>query len=111
MVCCAITADKHRCGVAAKKKWLRGSWPRAMFSGSWMTGKVYRYAPLETAWTPVLGDNYLYIALPGGWPGLLREKEPRRHCLGYCIEDTAKSAWEIRCVRAERQKKKNAIAE
>lgn len=42
------------------------------------------YAPLETAWVPVLGDNYLYIYCL--WTaGELRGKGYGRQLMEYCI--------------------------
>ena len=62
-LCCIIRSKKTHPGVEAKRQWL---------SDRLKEGHVFRkldakatvfieYAPLETAWVPVLGDNYLYI--------------------------------------------------
>lgn len=62
-LCCIIRSKTRHPGVEAKREWLSGRLPE---------GHVYRklnaratvfieYAPLETAWVPVVGDNYLYI--------------------------------------------------
>ena len=62
-LCCIIRSKKPHPGVEAKRQWL---------SERLKEGHVFRkldakatafieYAPLETAWVPVLGDNYLYI--------------------------------------------------
>ena len=62
-LCCIIRSKKPHLGVEAKRQWL---------SDRLKEGHVFRkldakatvfieYAPLETAWVPVLGDNYLYI--------------------------------------------------
>lgn len=61
-LCCIIRA-KPNPGIAAKRTWL---------SARLVEGHVFRkldvkdcvfieYAPLETAWVPVVGDNWLYI--------------------------------------------------
>lgn len=62
-VCCAIGDPKHKEGVAAKKKWLQARLAEGhVFRRLDERGKVFiEYAPLETAWVPVLGENYLYI--------------------------------------------------
>ncbi|MGN0469240.1 MAG: GNAT family N-acetyltransferase [Acutalibacteraceae bacterium] len=62
-LCCIIRTKKPHSGVEAKRKWL---------SGRLKEGHVFRklnekatvfieYAPLETAWVPIVGDNYYYI--------------------------------------------------
>lgn len=62
-LCCIIRSKKPHPGVEAKRQWL---------SQRLQEGHVFRklnvkgcafieYAPLETAWVPVLGDNYLYL--------------------------------------------------
>ena len=62
-LCCAISDKKHQCGVAVKKKWLKKRLREGhIFRKLDAKGKVFiEYAPLETAWVPVAGDNYLYI--------------------------------------------------
>ncbi|MDO4483254.1 MAG: GNAT family N-acetyltransferase [Clostridia bacterium] len=61
-LCCIIRKKAHP-GVDTKRRWLQSRIPE---------GHVFRklddkgccfieYAPLEKAWVPVLGDNYLYI--------------------------------------------------
>lgn len=62
-LCCIIRTKKAHPGVEAKRRWL---------SDRLRDGHVFRklnakgvvfieYAPLETAWVPVIGDNYYYI--------------------------------------------------
>ena len=62
-LCCIIRSKKIHPGIDAKKQWL---------SGRLAEGHVFRkldekatvfieYAPLETAWTPIIGDNYFYL--------------------------------------------------
>lgn len=62
-LCCIIRSKKPHPGVEAKRKWL---------SARLAEGHVFRklnekatvfieYAPLETAWVPVVGDNFFYI--------------------------------------------------
>ena len=62
---CIIRTKKAHPGVEAKRRWLAERLPE---------GHVFRkldakeketafieYAPLETAWVPITGDNYLYL--------------------------------------------------
>ena len=62
-LCCIIRTKKARPGVEAKRAWLAERLGK---------GHVFRkldakecvfieYAPLETAWVPVIGERYLYI--------------------------------------------------
>ncbi len=62
-LCCAITDKKHQSGVAVKRAWLAERFPEGhTFRKLDAKGKVFiEYAPLEKAWVPVTGENYLYI--------------------------------------------------
>ena len=62
-LCCIIRSKKLHPGVEAKRQWL---------SARLNEGHVFRklnakatvfieYAPLETAWVPIIGDNYYYV--------------------------------------------------
>lgn len=62
-ICCIIRSKKPHPGIEAKKQWL---------ADRLQEGHVFRklnakatvfieYAPLETAWVPITGDNYLYL--------------------------------------------------
>ena len=62
-LCCIIRSKKLHPGIEAKRQWL---------SDRLMEGHVFRklnakatvfieYAPLETAWVPIIGDNYYYV--------------------------------------------------
>ncbi|KAB3530327.1 N-acetyltransferase [Alkaliphilus serpentinus] len=62
-LCCAISDKKHQQGVFDKKEWLIKRFQEShVFRKLNTKGKVFiEYAPLEKAWVPVIGDNYLYI--------------------------------------------------
>ena len=62
-LCCIIRSRKAHPGVEAKRRWL---------AERLKEGHVFRkldakatafveYAPLEAAWVPIVGDNYIYI--------------------------------------------------
>lgn len=62
-LCCIIRSKKLHQGIEAKRKWL---------SDRLKEGHVFRklnakatvfieYSPLETAWVPIVGDNYYYL--------------------------------------------------
>lgn len=103
-LCCAIADKKHACGVSAKKAWLRKRLSEGhVFRKLDEKGKVLiEYAPLETAWAPVVGDNYLYIYclwVSGRYKGQGHAKELLSHCIqdaktgsksGVCVISAAK---------------------
>lgn len=62
-LCCIIRSKKLHPGVEAKREWLRerlceGHVFRKL---NQKTRVMIEYAPLETAWTPIVGDNYMYL--------------------------------------------------
>ena len=62
-LCCIIRAKKAHPGVEAKRRWLAARLAEGHVLRK-LKGKecaFIEYAPLETAWTPVVGENYLYI--------------------------------------------------
>ena len=62
-LCCIIRSKKPHPGVEAKRRWLAERLPEGhVFRKLDVKEKVFiEYAPLETAWVPVEGDNYLYL--------------------------------------------------
>ena len=90
-LCCAISDKKHQAGVSAKKNWLKDRIAEGhVFRKLDAKGKVFiEYAPLETAWVPVLGEQYLYIYclwVAGSYKG----KGYGKMLLEYCIHDAQK---------------------
>lgn len=107
-LCCIIRSKKPHEGVEAKRQWL---------SERIKEGHVFRklnekavvfieYAPLETAWVPVNGNNYYYIYclwVSGSCKGKGYGKELMEYCLadarekgksGVCMLGAAKQkAW------------------
>lgn len=62
-LCCIIRTKKLHPGVEAKRKWLSERLKEGhVFRKLNAKATVYiEYAPLETAWVPIIGDNYIYI--------------------------------------------------
>ena len=87
-LCCIIRTKKAHPGVEAKRQWL---------ADRLREGHVFRkldakatvmieYAPLETAWVPVVGDNYLYLYCL--WvTGDAKGHGYGRALMEYCIAD------------------------
>ena len=87
-LCCIIRSKKPHPGVEAKRRWLAERIPEGhVFRKLDVKGTVFiEYAPLETAWVPVLGDNYLYIYCL--WVlGEFRGKGYARALMQSCIDD------------------------
>ena len=68
-LCCIIRSKKPHPGVEAKRRWLVDRLPEGhVFRKLDVKEKVFiEYAPLETAWVPVEGDNYR-TSTASGWP-------------------------------------------
>ena len=60
---CIIRSKKPHPGVEAKRRWLAERSPEGhIFRKLNVKEAVFiEYAPLETAWDPILGENYLYL--------------------------------------------------
>ena len=87
-LCCIIRSKKAHPGVEAKRQWL---------SNRLKEGHVFRkrnakatvfieYAPLETAWVPIVGENYVYIYCL--WvDGDQKGKGYGKALMEYCLAD------------------------
>ena len=105
-LCCAIADKRHQQGVADKKTWLAARMPQGhVFRKLDARGKVFiEYAPLETAWVPVIGENYLYIYclwINGEYKG----KGYGKMLMEYCLADAkAKGRSGVCMLGAKKQK-------
>lgn len=105
-LCCAISDKKHQLGVASKKEWLKERIPENhIFRKLDAKGKVFiEYSPLETAWTPITGDNYFYIYCL--WvSGSFKGKGYAKSLLEYCIKDAKNKGKSGICVLSSKKKK------
>lgn len=105
-LCCIIRSKKPHPGVEAKRQWL---------SERLSEGHVFRkldakatafieYAPLETAWVPVLGDNYYYIYCL--WvSGTYKGKGYGKALLEYCLADAREKGKSGICLLGAAKKK------
>ena len=105
-VCCAIADKKHQASVQIKKQWLEKRIPEGhVFRKLDEKGKVFiEYAPLETAWVPVQGENYLYIYCL--WvSGSFKGKGYAKALLEYCIQDAREKGKSGVCILSSKKKK------
>lgn len=105
-LCCAIADKKHQCGVSTKKQWLRDRLPEGhVFRKLNENGKVFiEYAPLESAWVPVQGDDFMYIYCL--WvAGSFKGKGYAGELLTYCIDDARAQGKRGVCVLSSKKKK------
>lgn len=105
-LCCIIRSKKPHPGVEAKRQWL---------AQRLREGHVFRkldakatvfieYAPLETAWVPVAGGNFLYIYclwVLGDYKG----KGYGRALMEYCIDDARKQGKSGVCMLGAQKQK------
>lgn len=105
-LCCAISDKKHQMGVSAKKNWLKERIIEGhIFRKLDEKGKVFiEYAPLETAWVPIYGENYLYIYCL--WvSGSFKGKGYAKSLIEYCINDAKEKGKSGVCILSSKKKK------
>ena len=105
-LCCIIRSKKSHPGVEAKRQWL---------SQRLSEGHVFRkldakatvfieYAPLETAWVPINGDNYLYLYclwVTGSYKG----KGYGKALMEYCLADAKEKGKSGICMLGAKKQK------
>ena len=105
-LCCIIRSKKSHPGVEAKRQWL---------SERLSEGHVFRklnakatvfieYAPLETAWVPINGDNYLYLYclwVTGSYKG----KGYGKALMEYCLADAKEKGKSGICMLGAKKQK------
>ncbi|MEG0784986.1 MAG: N-acetyltransferase [Christensenella sp.] len=104
-LCCAIADKKHQAGVSAKKQWLNKRIAEGhVFRKLDEKGKVFiEYAPLETAWVPVCGENYMYIYCL--WvSGSFKGKGYAKALMEYCIHDAKEKGKAGICILSSKKK-------
>lgn len=105
-ICCAIGDKKHQEGVNKKKEWLAERIKEGhVFRKLNERGKVFiEYAPLEKAWCPIDGENYLYIYCL--WvAGSFKGKGYGKELLEYVIEQAKRENKNGICVLSAKKKK------
>lgn len=105
-LCCIIRSRKPHPGVEAKRQWL---------AERLQEGHVFRkldakatvfieYAPLETAWVPIIGDNYYYLYCL--WVlGDCKGKGYGKALMEYCVADAKQSGRSGICMLGAKKQK------
>lgn len=105
-LCCIIRSKKSHPGIDAKRQWL---------SERLKEGHVFRklnakatvfieYAPLETAWVPVTGDNYYYLYCL--WVlGDFKGKGYGKALMNYCLTDAKENGKSGICMLGAKKQK------
>lgn len=104
-LCCAIADKKHQTGVEEKKQWLIERIKEGhVFRKLDEKGKVFiEYTPLEKAWVPVEGNNFLYIYCL--WvSGKYKGKGYGKALLEYCIAEGKSQGKSGICAISSRKK-------
>lgn len=103
---CIIRSQKAHPGVEAKREWLAGRLEEGhVFRKLDVKGTVFiEYAPLEKAWVPIVGENYLYIYCL--WAtGEHKGKGYGKALMEYCLADArAKGKSGVCMLGAKKQK-------
>jgi len=105
-LCCAISDKKHQAGVSIKRSWLLDRINEGhIFRKLNAHGKIFiEYAPLEKAWVPIIGENYIYIYCL--WvSGSYKNKGYGTDLLNYCISDAKSQAKSGLCILSSKVKK------
>ena len=105
-ICCAIGDPKHQIGVDKKKEWIKNKFKDGhVFRKLNARGKIFiEYEPIETAWVPVIGNNYMYIYCL--WvAGSFKGKGIGRELLEYAINDAKDKGMSGICTIVTQKKK------
>lgn len=105
-ICCAIGDPKHQDGVNNKKEWIKSKLNDGhIFRKLNARGKVFiEYEPIETAWTPVIGENYEYIYCL--WvAGSFKGKGIAKDLIAYAINDAKEKGMRGLCTISSKKKK------
>ena len=105
-ICCAIGDPKHQAGVEKKKEWIKSKLKDGhVFRKLNARGKTFiEYEPIETAWVPIKGNNYMYIYclwVAGSYKG----KGIGRELLDYAIKDAKEKKMSGLCTLVSTKKK------
>lgn len=106
-LCCIIRSKKPHPGVEAKRQWLMQRLEEGhVFRKLNAKSTVFmEYAPLETAWVPMNGDNYYYIYCLWVSGRECKGKGYGRALMEYCIEDAKEKGKSGVCMLGAKKQK------
>lgn len=105
-LCCIIRTKTSVAGIEEKRKWLSERLKEGhVFRKLNVKGCVFiEYAPLESAWVPITGENYYYIYCL--WvSGEYKGKGYARSLMEYCINDAKSSGKSGICMLGSKKQK------
>lgn len=105
-LCCIIRSKKAHPGIDAKRQWLSDRLKEGhVFRKLNEKGTVFiEYAPLETAWVPITGDNYFYLYCL--WvTGSHKGKGYGNSLMEYCINDAKEKGKSGICMLGAKKQK------
>lgn len=105
-LCCIIRSKKPYPGVEAKRQWLAGRLNEGhVFRKLNAKATVFiEYAPLETAWVPITGDNYYYVYCL--WVlGSFKGKGYGKALMEYCLADAREQGKSGICMLGSKKQK------
>ena len=103
---CIIRVRKPHPGVEAKRAWLADRLREGhVFRKLQVKDPVFiEYAPLETAWVPIVGDNYLYVYCL--WVlGASKGQGYGRALMEYCLADAREQGKSGVCMLGSKKQK------
>lgn len=105
-LCCIIRSKKPHPGVEAKRQWLASRLKEGhVFRKLNAKATVFiEYAPLETAWVPITGNNYFYVYclwVTGSYKG----KGHGKALMEYCLADAKESGKSGICMLGAKKQK------
>ncbi len=105
-LCCIIRTKKPHPGVEAKRQWLAERLKEGhIFRKLNAKATVFiEYAPLETAWVPIVGDNYYYIYCLWVY-GSPKGNGYGRALMEYCINDAKEKGKSGVCMLGAKKQK------
>lgn len=105
-LCCIIRSKKPHPGVEAKRQWLSDRLSEGhLFRKLNEKATVFiEYAPLETAWVPIVGDNYYYVYCL--WVlGDHKGKGYAKSLMEYCLADAKEKGKSGICMLGAKKQK------
>lgn len=105
-LCCIIRSKKFHPGIDAKRQWLAERLNEGhVFRKLNAKATVFiEYAPLETAWIPIIGDNYYYVYCL--WVlGSYKGKGYGQSLMEYCLADAKEKGKSGICMLGAKKQK------